>query len=193
MSDADELEVAPNQPEPWTRVHRRVWERPGAIVDLGCLTWNWSQRFIGKKRVIGVDPFETMMPVGTELWNGVIAATSGTVRLTDNGHGSTTRYALTQPFSGTRLVESVPLEVLLARAEVTDISVLKLNVEGSEPEILMTMPECLFDHIDQIAVSFHDFLHGHHRQTEAVLVYLCNWYKIVPLLASHSWYLALKR
>ena len=82
---------------------------------------------------------------------------------------------------------------LFQHYNITDVSVLKLNVEGSEIEILMTMPERLFEHIDQIAVSFHDFLYGDHRKTEAVLGYLRNWYDVVPIDSRYSWYLGVRR
>jgi hypothetical protein len=191
MINKAELESAANQPEPWTRVHRRVWDHPGAIVDLGCLSWNWSKRFFGKKRVLGVDPFETETPAGAELWQGVIAASTGAAWISDSGHGSTTRGAKEATVAD--LVPARPLEEVLRLYNITDISVLKLNVEGAELEILMTMPERLFDHIDQIAVSFHDFLTGEHRKTEALLVYLCNWYELVPIESLYGWYLGVRR
>ena len=177
--------------EPWTRVHRRVWDHPGAIVDLGCASWDWSQRFFGKKRVLGADPFETDPQVpGVEIWRGAVSATPGTVRMVQSGHGSSTRFAPTAP---TTSVEAFSLKDLLQRYGVTDVSVLKLNVEGAEVEILMTLPEQLFASIDQIAVSFHDFLYGDHRKTEAVLGYLRNWYDVVSIDTRYSWYLGVKR
>jgi len=183
------LESAANG-EPWTRVHRRVWEHPGAIVDLGCASWDWSGRFLGKKRVLGVDPFETSIPHGAEFWQGAVSVSSGTVKMLKNGHGSSTRGAEAQ------LRETVPaiaLAEMLRQRDVTSVSVLKLNVEGSEVEILMTLPEALFASIDQIAVSFHDFLHGDYRRTEAVLSYLRNWYEIVSIDTRYSWYLGVLR
>ena len=191
MIDETDLEVASNVGEPWTRVHRRVWECSGAIVDLGCASWDWSQRFFGKKRVLGADPFETAPSVvGVDLWKGAVTATSGEVRIHPNGHGSSTRFGAAEQ---TTLVQAITLDDLLLRHAITDIAVLKLNVEGSEIEILMTLPERLFDRVDQIAVSFHDFIHGDHRKTEATLHYLRNWYEIVSIDPRYSWYLGIRR
>jgi hypothetical protein len=190
IKEAD-LEVAANVGEPWTRLHRRVWDHPGAIVDLGCASWDWSQRFFGKKRVVGVDPFENDPGVaGVEIWKGAIAATPSVLKMKLNGHGSSTRFAATDH---TTPVEALSLLDLFQRYNIADVSVLKLNVEGSEIEILMTMPERLFECVDQIAVSFHDFLHGDHRKTEAVLGYLRNWYDTVSIDPRYSWYLGVRR
>lgn len=171
-------------------MHRRVWDHHGAVVDLGCASWDWSQRFLGKKRVLGADPFEGLTPQGAELWKGAVGAASGTARLIRNGHASSSRGA------GLETGESVPVMTLaeiLARWNLPEVSVLKLNVEGPEVDILMTLPERIFPTIDQIAVSFHDFLHGDHRRTEAVLGYLRNWYDVVSIDPRYSWYLCLKR
>lgn len=190
MIDEAFLEIAPNVGEPWTRVHRRVWDHPGAVVDLGCASWDWSLRFFEKKRVLGADPFEERTPAGAELWQGAVSATSGAVRLLRNGHASSTRGA---GFETGTTTSVMTLAEILERWNIPEVSVLKLNVEGSEVEILMTLPERIFPRIDQIAVSFHDFLYGDHRRTEAVLGYLRNWYDVVSIDPRYSWYLCLKR
>jgi hypothetical protein len=190
MIDEADLEVAANVGEPWTRVHRRVWDHPGAVVDLGCASWDWSRRFFGRKRVLGVDPFEGDPAVaGVEVWRGAVGATAGSVRMTQNGHGSSTRCADSEH---TTLVQALPLSTLLRSRAITSVSVLKLNVEGSEVEILMTLPEPIFESVDQIAVSFHDFLYGDHRRTEAVLSYLRNWYDVASIDSRYSWYLGVR-
>ena len=50
--------------ENYSRIDPRAFEHDGCIVDLGCVHWNWSAPFIGKKRVIGADPFEETEPAG---------------------------------------------------------------------------------------------------------------------------------
>ena len=67
----NELQVGSHEGD-WYRFHPRVWSHKGAIVDLGCLGWDWSKCFLGKKRVIGADPNESIIPEGAELYNGFI-------------------------------------------------------------------------------------------------------------------------
>ena len=140
--------------EPWTRLHKRVLDTPGAIVDLGCVTWDWSQRFFGTKRVIGADPFETdPKVVGVELFPGIVTAVRGQVKISREGTGSST-HSLADSVD----VEAITIVDLLDRFHVDEIAALKINTEGSEYELLIGMSEKLFARIDQIAVSFHDFV-----------------------------------
>lgn len=177
--------------EPWTRLHRRVLQAPGSVVDLGCLTWDWSSRFFGTKRVIGADPFETDPRVeGVELFQGVVTVVRGRVQISREGTGSSTH-------SSSNVIVEVPaitLGDLLERHQVTDIAALKINTEGSEYELLINLSEPLISKIDQIAVSFHDFVGiGSARSVAAVLDYLRNWYDVVMIDGRWSWYLCVKR
>jgi len=176
--------------EPWTRLHRRVTDAPGAVVDLGCATWDWSQRFFGTKSVVGADPFETDPKVaGVDFFQGVVSVVRGHVQISREGTGSSTR--------GTTNVVEVPaitLSDLLEHHRVAEIAALKINTEGSEYELLINLPEHLIYKIDQIAVSFHDFIGiGSAKTVEAVLGYLRNWYDVVMIDGRWSWYLCVRR
>ena len=176
--------------EPWTRLHYRVADHPGAIVDLGCATWDWTQRFFGKKRVVGVDPFETDPKVAdVELLQGIVSSVRGQVLISREGTGSSTR-SRTNGVS----VESITFADLLERYRVDQIAALKINTEGSEYEILINLTEQQLSQIDQIAVSFHDFIGiGSAKSVEAVLGYLRNWYDIVSIDGRWNWYLCVRR
>jgi hypothetical protein len=176
--------------EPWTRLHRRVMEVPGAILDLGCLTWDWAHRFFGTKRVVGADPFEVDPGVdGVEIFEGVVTVVRGTVQISRDGLSSSTH-------GGLNIVDvaAITFADLLERHHVDQIAALKINTEGSEYELLINLPERLISKIDQIAVSFHDFKGiGSHKATEAVLGYLRNWYDVVMIDGRWSWYLCVRR
>lgn len=176
--------------EPWTRLHRRVTEAPGAIVDLGCATWDWSQRFFGSKLVVGADPFETDPKIdGVHFFQGLVSVVRGRVQISREGTGSSTR-------STTNAVEvpAITLMDLLDRWGVSEVAALKINTEGSEYELLINLPEQLIAKIDQIAVSFHDFIGiGSAKTVEAVLGYLRNWYDVVMIDGRWSWYLCVRR
>lgn len=176
--------------EPWTRLHRRVQQAPGAIVDLGCAKWDWSGRFFGTKKVVGADPFEIDPRVeGVELFQGVVTVVRGRVQISRAGTGSSTH-------STSNLIEvpAITLVDLLDRHGVTDVAALKINTEGSEYELLINLSESLISRIDQIAVSFHDFIGiGSHKSIAAVLDYLRNWYDVVMIDGRWSWYLCVRR
>lgn len=186
ISEADLVGLS----EPWTRLHRRVADHPGAIVDLGCATWDWTQRFFGKKRVVGVDPFENDPNVAdVQLFQGLVTSVRGHVLISREGTGSST-HSRTNVVS----VESITFADLLDRYRVDQIAALKINTEGSEYEILINLSEQQLARIDQIAVSFHDFIGiGSAKSVDAVLGYLRNWYDIVPIDGRWSWYLCVRR
>ncbi len=175
---------------PWTRLHRRVTDAPGTIVDLGCATWDWSQRFFGAKRVVGADPFEADPKVnGVEFFQGVVTVVRGHVQISREGTGSSTRCT-----ANAVEVPAITLVDLLSRYNVEEIAALKINTEGSEYELLINLPEKLISKIDQIAVSFHDFIGiGSAKSVEAVLGYLRNWYDVVMIDGRWSWYLLVRR
>lgn len=37
--------------ENYSRVDDRAFSHDGCIIDLGCVHWNWSQPFLGKKEL----------------------------------------------------------------------------------------------------------------------------------------------
>ena len=177
--------------QPWTRLHRRVYDHPGAIVDLGCASWDWSQRFFfGKQHVVGVDPFETDPDIeGVDLFQGVVTSVRGQVLVSREGIGSSTRSPV-----GAVAVESITLADLLARYSIDQVAALKINTEGSEYEILIHLTDQEIERIDQIAVSFHDFKGiGSPGAVEAVRGFLSRWYDVASIDARWSWYLFVKK
>jgi len=176
--------------EPWTRLHRRVEEVPGAVVDLGCAAWDWTRRFFGQKHVVAADPFETDPGVqGVDFFQGVVTGVRGRVQISREGTGSSTRHTE----NGIE-VPAITLADLLARYNVDQVAALKINTEGSEYELLINLSEQQIRRIDQIAVSFHDFIGiGSQRTVEAVLGYLRNWYDVVLIDGRWSWYLCVRR
>lgn len=186
MTDADLVGLS----EPWTRLHRRVVDVPGAIVDLGCATWDWSRRFFGQKHVVAADPFETDPHVDrVDFFQGLVTVVRGRVQISREGTGSSTRHT-----ANAVEVPAITLSDLLAKHQVDQVAALKINTEGSEYELLINLSEQQISRIDQIAVSFHDFIGiGSHKTVEAVLGYLRNWYDVAMIDGRWSWYLCVRR
>ncbi len=165
----------------------RAWNNPGAIVDLGCWPWDWSAAFVGKKRVVGVDPFADLIP-GVELFQGVVGHACGTALISQSADRSSV-FA-----EGSKSVPMLSWKKFRNDFHLGQIAVLKINIEGSEYALLHSMDEDDFADIDQIAVSFHDFLWPTRaKATQAALTYLKSLgYSIVPTNSAWRWYLCLK-
>jgi hypothetical protein len=145
----------------WSRVHPRFAEHDGCIVDLGCLGWNkdfydktsdnWAGFFFGKKRVIGVDPQETSNP-NAELFKGFISSFSGKANLSKNGIAG----QMLKSFDGEHDV--LTWSDFKEKFNIGPISILKINIEGAEWDLIKSLNASDFKDIDQIAISFHNFL-----------------------------------
>ena len=158
------FETQPGQPH--TTVHSRVWEHPGAVVDLGCRGWDWSGVFIGKKRVIGVDPDKATVAIpGTELHQSLIGPYNGVVSF----QGETTMDA---PAAGPQNAIWTWKRFAKAAIDSKGVSILKINIEGGEWPLLASMDEADFTQIDQLAVSFHHFVWPNMRNNSLALTAL---------------------
>ncbi len=116
----------------YTTVDDRCLFDDGCIVDIGCLHWDWSNFFIGKKRVVGVDPFENSVE-HTEIFKGVLGSYDGFINMENRGIESTT-----MGNQNGDTVEVKTWKTFINEYNINKISVLKLNIEGAEYELLNT-------------------------------------------------------
>jgi autotransporter strand-loop-strand O-heptosyltransferase len=172
----------------YSTVNNRCLFDDGVIVDVGCLNWDWSNFFLGKKRVIGIDPFEKQIPF-TELFKGVISNYNGTTKMKFSNEAST-------------IINQSEGETVQVRTwghfcneyNIKKISVLKINIEGSEYDLLDSLTDDDFNNIDQIAISFHDWMIPEWKpKTErAIRILKSKNYEIQKINDSWGWYLAVK-
>jgi hypothetical protein len=163
----------------FSTVHKRCLTHNGCIVDLGCLWWDWSSYFIGKKRIIGVDPYEDAIE-GTEIFKGAISDYNGVANFGGKGIES-------NMFSGgSDVVKTLTWKDFCSMYNITDISVLKMNIEGSEYSIIKSFDKNDFSRIDQIAISFHDWLNPEWANDTAFCIekIKAHGYEIIDL---HQW------
>lgn len=182
MSD-EFFETIPGQPH--STVHARVWQHPGAVVDLGCRGWDWSGAFIGKKRVLGVDPDKRVTPVpGAELHQSLIGPYDGLVSFL----GETTTGA---PADGPQNAIWSWKRFARAAIDKRGIAILKINIEGGEWPLLASMDADDFVQIDQLAVSFHDFVWPGMAKTTRALISLLesHGYASKQIYPPLGWYL----
>lgn len=172
----------------WARVHPRFENHDGCIVDLGCLGWNkdpniidsdnWTDYFIDKKRIIGVDPQEDNKP-NTELCRCFLSNFSGRANLISSGPSAKIQENPNGEFDVLTWLD------FKTKYNIGPISILKINIEGSEWDLIESFTsEDLYD-IDQICVSFHDFLdelkHLHYRTSSCIIKLLENNYHVIDL------------
>jgi FkbM family methyltransferase len=152
----------------YSLVDSRCLNNNGCIVDLGCLHWDWSNFFLSKKRIVGADPFEEetnplikgeTQRVSVELFKGLVSDYDGKVKLSNNG-------ICTSVFNVEGHIECdvITWKNFTKRFNIDDISVLKINIEGGEWDLIKSFDSSDLEKIDQIAISFHDSFHPKGKQ-----------------------------
>ena len=172
----------------YSTVNDRCLIHDGDVVDVGCLNWDWSEFFIGKKRIIGVDPFENQVP-HTEIFKGVLSDYDGKTKMKNEGISSS--------MVGTNEGQDVNVKTWKTFCDefsINRISLLKINIEGAEYKLLDSFDDEDFEKIDQIAISFHDWMIPEWKdKTEKALNLLKSKnYEILKINDSWGWYLASK-
>jgi len=183
--------------ELWSVVDQRLFEREGCVVDVGCLKWNWSSILMDRKRVIGVDPIEPYCPPNAELFRGLLGPNNCKVKMNSEivDDGKAIDNSLGSLNNDSEYSDMISWKSFCEMYSIDKISILKINIEGSEYALLNSMDASDFSKIDQIVVSFHDWLNPEWRLlTEASLNLLrLNGFEIMQTFSPFGWYLALKK
>lgn len=175
----------------WSRVHKRVWDTPGCIVDIGCAGWEWSRQFLGRKPVVGYDPLEKQSPSGAQLSYAAVGPAHGGMTLYGHGQEASCWKPNLAFVPDQVSLPMISLDEVVCRH--SPIAVLKLNIERMEYAIL---PMVQHPVADQLAVSFHH--HGEsdswrNAWTHGMIHVLSRWYEPVKLHGQWGWWLFLRR
>lgn len=178
----------------YSQVDDRLFNHNGCIVDVGCSGWDWSTFFIGKKRVIGIDPYESAID-GVTFFEGLLGPVNGMTYIYRNGQDSTVVGEMN--ISNDIDYKKFPMmnwKTFKKTYSVEKVSVLKLNIEGGEYSLLMSLDAEDFKHIDQIVVSFHDVRDGIiDGRTQTIINYICeHGYSYTQLENKYGWGLFIK-
>ena len=175
--------------ENYSRIDDRAFNHNGCIVDLGCVHWNWSQPFIGKKKVVGADPFENTIPDGVELFKGVVGSFDGLVKMKYDKDAS----CISNNTDSEDWIPSLSWKNFCSKFKITDISILKMNIEGAEFSLLHSMGSDDFAKIDQLIVSFHDWMDPNWKSLTDASMYLLTQHGFtMTCIGPYHWYMALK-
>lgn len=171
-------------------VDQRYLTYSGVIIDIGCLYWDWSAQFANIKRVIGIDPTENECPPWATFIKKAVSISNGKANMAIIGGICN---SLVFQSSENSIVDCISLSSIIS--EYSPISILKMNIEGSEYPLLMSVQHPV---ADQLIVSFHDntWLAGSHftnKTTETIIKYLENWYDPIDIFPEFKWVLFLKR
>jgi FkbM family methyltransferase len=173
----------------YSTVNDRCLIDDGDIVDIGCLNWDWSNFFLGKKRIIGVDPFENQIPY-TEIFKGVIGNYNGITKMKNDGIAS----SINNQDDGEEVIVKTWKD-FCNEFNIKRISVLKVNIEGAEYDLLDSLTDDDFDNIDQITISFHDWMvpEWKSKTEDSIKLLKSKNYEIQKINESWGWYLAVKK
>lgn len=133
--------------------------------------------FFGKKRVIGVDPQERSRK-HAEVFKGFISNYSGKADLVGRGIGA----SIVPSRNG--VYDVLTWNDFKTRYNIQSISILKINIEGAEWSLLENFDDFS---IDQICVSFHNFLPEYNnedynkRTNDIVQRFINNNYQMIDL------------
>jgi hypothetical protein len=178
--------------ELWSTIDLSSFECDGCIIDLGCLSWNWSTSLIGRKRIIGVDPIENFAPENVEFFKGVIGPFNGKIKMSINENNNCTS-SISNDDIGDEF-DMLSWKSFCKKFNIDSVSILKINIEGSEYPFLHSLDKEDFKKINQIVISFHDWLDPNLEYLTKSSLYLLkqNGYTIISTFKHLGWYLCTK-
>jgi FkbM family methyltransferase len=179
----------------WSTFDWNSIDSEGCIVDVGCLYWDWSNYWFGIKRVIGVDPFEESIPNGVELFKGVLGPSDCKITMdkpNNNEIEGVVNYNVSENEGDS--YEMFSWKTFCNKFNIDKVSILKINIEGSEYSFLDSLDETDFSKINQIVVSFHDWLNPEYKELTKQSIELLKkyGYTVISTYFKYGWYLCIK-
>jgi len=130
-----------------------------------------------------------------QLFESALSASERTVWLADNPNGSQMRHVTSKPTDGGRTVPALPLAEVLARVPEERIDFLKVDIEGSEYEVLMAADADQLARVRRISLEYHEPPRGCPHDKTALIRHLsaCGFGSIhdaggrAPYGMVHAW------
>ncbi|MFM7471319.1 MAG: FkbM family methyltransferase [Nodosilinea sp.] len=148
-----------------------IWMQPlseeSIIVDLGGNQGDFSNYFYDCLRChifcVEANPeLAVKMALPVEVDNLAITSSAGTFDfvISDNPEGSSLFRNLSDSWGSVKTVKirGVPLQTYLDEKSVERVSLLKIDIEGAELDLLDSLDSSTLQSIDQLTVEFHDFI-----------------------------------
>jgi FkbM family methyltransferase len=149
------------------------------------------------KRVIGVDPFEETIPNGAELFKGVLGPSDCKIKMDKPNNDEVAGIVNYNIVKGEEnLYEMISWKTFCKKFNIDKVSILKINIEGSEYSFLDSLDETDFSKINQIVISFHDWLNPTEYTEEmtksSIEMLKKNGYTVISTYFGFGWYLCIK-
>lgn len=167
--------------------HKRLHDTEGAIVDVGCLNFDWSRRF-QDRRVVGIDPMagEYRRKNLDVVHSAVVPTVSDNAVIYGQQLACTT---VPGEIEGSHRVHALSLQQVVEA--FSPIALLKMNIEGGE---YLLLPSVRHPIADQLIVSFHDFEDDRWEGlTDGYVNWLSRWYEPYQTCSRWRWWLFLRR
>lgn len=179
--------------EAWSTFDWNSLRDNGCIVDLGCLYWNWSKYWLGVKRVIGVDPFESSTPEGAELFTGVLGPLDCKITMDKPNNHEIAGIVNYNTDNGEQF-DMISWKTFCEKFNVDEVSILKINIEGSEYSFLDSLDESDFSKINQIVISFHNWMNAEYKEPteKAIQLLQKHGYTVISTYFPYGWYVCVK-
>ena len=171
------------------------------VIDLGANKGNFSKEMVKKFSVscYAVEPdinlFKEINVPGISKYNYAISKNNGPVSffISNNDEAS----SLIKDFQsnwankGEHLVEGVTWELLIQHLNLTQkkISILKVDIEGSELDLIDSFTSDNISLVEQITIEFHDWINKslHERTLFAIKKLISLQFMAVSNTPDHSW------
>ena len=138
------------------------------IIDLGACRGEFIKEFISKyntKKCIAVEPNPTnfvTLPNSENIikYNNLISSVKGEERIffedTKSPYNGSTIFNY---FNGVQhIIKTITLDEILVENKIDYVDLLKIDIEGSEYELLESLTDSFFNKVRQITIEFHDFV-----------------------------------
>lgn len=165
-----------------TFIDRGFTDSKAVIVDLGaCLgefTNEFSNKFGGIKKSIMVEANPTNFRSivsnqdSVRLNKFISSVPGGSEKFLEDPRSPYNGSSLFNYFEGAieHQIDRITIQEIIENYGIEKIDILKMDIEGSEYEILENIPDIVFGKIDQITVEFHDFIDPNLKQrTESIV------------------------
>jgi FkbM family methyltransferase len=132
------------------------------VIDLGANEGEFSRSISARYRCrcIAVEPNPTLFAKiekipQIEAVHGAIADRSGSVQLALSDNIEASSILIDGPTAVT--VPALTLEELFLKKKITYADVVKVDIEGAEAQMFLSLPDRIFQMIGQITIEFHEF------------------------------------
>lgn len=137
--------------------------RGGAVIDAGANVGGFAGQLVARYpvHVYSLEPHpehfaRIATPDRVRKFNLALAGHDGTRRLAFSSNPQGSRLTGDSPADGTDVIIR-GLESFAAEHGLSDIALVKLDIEGAEVEVLDSLTEGFLARVDQFTIEFHDF------------------------------------